>query len=142
MRQNIRIKKTGKPKPMRPRGIKLTRQRKFQPVLPTKSGVTVRSKSEIKCADFLHKHNIRFQYEPLILLDNRKFRPDFYLPDYNLFIEICGYDHMPHYRNRVDEKKRIYEKYNLNAVFIHYCGRGSLEEMLRLEFHKFGVDKL
>ncbi|MDH3938005.1 MAG: hypothetical protein OEV68_11790, partial [candidate division Zixibacteria bacterium] len=91
--------KTGKPAPAR--GVRLPRQRRFEAILPTESGVTVRSKYERRCADFFTKHHIQFQYEPLILLAGRQFRPDFFLPEHDLFVEICGYGHMPHYRDRV-----------------------------------------
>lgn len=102
----------------RSRGTRIPRKRKFEPVLETLSGVKVRSQLEKYCADFLHENKIRFQYEPLMLLGGRQFRPDFYLPDHNLFLEICGYNHMPFYRDRISSKKEIYEKHGLQVVFI------------------------
>jgi hypothetical protein len=109
----------------------MARKMKFEPILPTESGIKVRSKYEQRCADYLYTCGITFQYEPLILLEGRKYRPDFYLPHYNLFIEICGYGHMPFYNDRIRQKKRVYEKEKINAIFILYNGRGSLEDILR-----------
>ena len=77
--------------------------------------------------------------EPLILLDERQYRPDFYLPDYDLFLEICGYGHMPHYNDRTAHKMRIYHKHNLQAIFIYYNGKGSLEELIAKELQDFGI---
>jgi len=113
------------------RGLKLPRKRLFEPVIETLSGVTVRSSYEKKCADFLYKNNIRFQYEPLMLLGGRQFRPDFYLPDFNLFIEICGYNHHPYYRDRRIYKEQIYKKNALRVVFVNHNGTGNLEEKIR-----------
>ncbi len=109
---------SGKGKYSRYKGTRLPRKKKFEAELETKSGVKVRSQLEKHCADFLYEHQIRFQYEPLMLLGGHQFRPDFYLPDYNLFLEICGYNHMPFYRDRVKSKKEIYEKHGLQVLFV------------------------
>ena len=137
MRMRLRFKKTGKPHP--PRGVRLPRTRRFEPELETRSGAKVRSHYEKRCADFLHSRRIRFIYEPVILLDERQYRPDFYLPDYDLFLEICGYGHMPYYNDRVAHKMRIYHKYGLQAVFIFYSGTGSLEDLVAGELENAGV---
>lgn len=87
------------------------------PAVPT-SGRPVRSSHEKACVEFLEEHAIRYQYEPLLLLSGRQFRPDFYLPDLGLFIEICGYVHMPFYRDRMEEKRKIYEALGLKVLFV------------------------
>lgn len=124
---------------MRLRGVKLPRVRKFEASLKTTSGTKVRSSYEQVCADLLTQNRIGFQYEPLILIGGRQFRPDFYLPEQNLFVEICGYDHMPHYRDRTEFKKQLYAHNNLKAVFIHYGGDGSLADLLITEFARYGL---
>lgn len=129
--------KTGKPAPAR--GIRMPRQRRFEAILPTESGVKVRSKYECRCADFFTQHKVAFQYEPLMLLGGRQFRPDFFLPEHELFVEICGYGHMPHYRDRVKQKQELYEQHGMRAIFVHYSGKGSLEELLQAELAKVGV---
>jgi DNA helicase IV len=133
-----RIKKNGKCIPLR--GARLERKKKFEPTIATASGVEVRSLYEKRCADFLFDNNIKFKYEPLILLDGKQYRPDFFLPDFNLFIEICGYGHMPYYNERLKLKERLYEKHNLQVLFIHYNGRGSLEKKIRESLEKHGID--
>lgn len=83
MRSRRKSKKDGRSVP--PRGVKLARRRKFEAELPTVSGVLVRSSYEKRTANYLTKNGIEFQYEPLILLEGRQYRPDFFLPRYNLF---------------------------------------------------------
>jgi DNA helicase-4 len=51
------------------------------------NGVRVRSKSEQYIANWLYRHGIQFQYEPKVLIDDFPFRPDFYIPEANLYIE-------------------------------------------------------
>ncbi len=131
-----RLKKDGKH--AYPSGLKLARRRKFEAVIPAGSA-KVRSKYEKRTAEYLEANRIKYQYEPLILLENRQYRPDFYLPDYNLFLEICGYGHMPFYSDRIAQKEKIYEKNRLKAIFIHYRGKGSLEKLIKVELEKFGI---
>ncbi|MBK6930931.1 MAG: ATP-dependent helicase [Saprospirales bacterium] len=50
-------------------------------------GARVRSKSEQYIADFLFRHNIPYEYEPQIQVKDFPFRPDFYIPAANLYIE-------------------------------------------------------
>ncbi len=56
----------------------------------TQSGIRVRSKIEKIIADFLFHEKIQFVYEPRVCLQGLAIRPDFYLPDYDLFYEHFG----------------------------------------------------
>ena len=51
------------------------------------NGVKVRSKSEQYIANWLFRHNINFVYEPVENFKDFDFRPDFSIPEANLFIE-------------------------------------------------------
>lgn len=51
------------------------------------NGTFVRSKSEQYIADWLFRHNIRFQYEPQVNFHDFDFKPDFYIPEANLYLE-------------------------------------------------------
>ena len=51
------------------------------------NGVRVRSKSEQYIANWLYRHRIRFQYEPSIQIKDFPFKPDFFIPEANLYIE-------------------------------------------------------
>ena len=130
-----RPRKDGRPLPER--GLHLPRKQRFQPVLSTPSGTKVRSQYEKRCVAYFEANQIQYQYEPLLLLGGRQYRPDFFLPEYNLFVEICGYNHMPHYRDRIAEKKQIYNKHQIRALFLHYTGKGSLEKLIQKELSRF-----
>lgn len=51
------------------------------------NGTRVRSKSEQYIADWLYRHSIGFEYEPRINFRDFDFRPDFFIPEANLYIE-------------------------------------------------------
>ena len=53
----------------------------------TLKGEIVKSKSERDIADWLYRHNIKYVYEKKMLLKDFSFRPDFYIPNANLYIE-------------------------------------------------------
>ncbi|MEJ1242137.1 UvrD-helicase domain-containing protein [Chryseolinea sp. T2] len=53
----------------------------------TLNGIKVRSKSEQYIADWLYRHNLEFEYEPLLNISDFSFTPDFYIPAANLYIE-------------------------------------------------------
>jgi superfamily I DNA/RNA helicase len=69
-------------------------ERKFDPALvrdgryfTTLDGTKVRSKSEQYIADWLYRHSIKYEYEPLLNVTDFYFHPDFYIPEANLYIE-------------------------------------------------------
>ena len=53
----------------------------------TLNGARVRSKSEQYIADWLFRHNIKFAYEPSVNFRDFDFKPDFFIPEANLYIE-------------------------------------------------------
>ena len=53
----------------------------------TLNGTKVRSKSEQYIADWLFRHSIKFEYEPNVNFRDFDFRPDFYIPEANLYLE-------------------------------------------------------
>ena len=59
----------------------------------TQRGETVRSKSERRIADYFYQNNIRYVYEQDARNrwnTRRISRPDFYLPDYGIYVEYWG----------------------------------------------------
>jgi DNA helicase IV len=53
----------------------------------TLRGEKVRSKSEQYIADWLFRHNIKYQYEPKVQFSEFAFRPDFHLTQLDIFLE-------------------------------------------------------
>lgn len=56
-------------------------------IYTTLNGIKVRSKSEQYIADWLYRHSIRFEYEPVLNVKDFPFHPDFYIPDANMYLE-------------------------------------------------------
>lgn len=69
-------------------GSKISNQQNYQGrFFTTLKGEKVRSKSERDIADWLYRHNIKYVYEPEINIKDFSFKPDFYIPPANLYIE-------------------------------------------------------
>jgi very-short-patch-repair endonuclease len=64
----------------------------------------VRSKPELRIANFLFKRGVRYLYEPQL----EGATPDFYLPDSNVVLEHWGMEHT-RYRRRRAEKTAMYK---------------------------------
>jgi len=64
--------------------ISLPKDGKFYTTL---NGTKVRSKSEQYIADWLYRHSIKFEYEPNVNFRDFDFRPDFFIPEANLYLE-------------------------------------------------------
>lgn len=53
----------------------------------TLNGTKVRSKSEQYISNWLYRHSIKFEYEPSVNFRDFNFKPDFFIPEANLYIE-------------------------------------------------------
>lgn len=53
----------------------------------TLKGETVKSKSERDIADWLYRHNIKYVYEKITNFKDFNFKPDFFIPQANLYLE-------------------------------------------------------
>ena len=82
-------------------------------------GRMVRSRAERDIADFLYSSKIRYIYEkPIYYVENKinkTLHPDFYLPDYNLFIEYNELN-TEEYMQKKSYAMDIYKKKGLNVV--------------------------
>jgi len=58
-----------------------------QKTYTTLKGETVKSKSERDIADWLYRHNVKYFYEREINLKDFSFKPDFFIPQADLFLE-------------------------------------------------------
>lgn len=80
-----------------------------------KNGVWVRSQGEQSVLNWLYDNYIRAEYEKTVPYGDLDLKPDFYLPDFDLFIEYNGKDD-PIYLQRKKETMNIYKKLKLNVL--------------------------
>lgn len=77
----------------------------------TLNGDKVRSKSEQYISDWLYRHSIPYEYEPLLNVKDFDFHPDFYIPDANIYLE-----HVSNKSYNTRDKEEQFQKGNLLLV--------------------------
>lgn len=90
------------------------------------NGYRFRSRLEARWAVFFDVANISYKYETegYVLQDGTKYLPDFYLPDFDLFVEIKPYDtsivSYPGAGNEWERKCRMFRNSTDRAILICY----------------------
>lgn len=112
-----------------------TKSNPFRQHIKTRQGFRVRSLGEKKIADFLFSKGIECSYESeMLILDGWVCVPDFYLVDYDVYIEYYG--GYPGSRQKKVWKNKLYKKYDVNCVFITPSELGNLDKFLIGELRK------
>lgn len=120
----------------------------------TLSGDMVKSLEEVQIANYLSLNGIKFQYEepyPVNTADkrHRRYMPDFYLPDYKIYIEHFAFneegDAPPFFRNYQDGvywKRCIHRRYGTRLIetYSWQARRGILLRELKKLLEHNGVD--
>ncbi len=87
---------------------------KGQKTYTTLKGEIVKSKSERDIADWLYRHNIRYLYEKEINVKDFNFKPDFYIPQADLFLE-----HKSELSYPLEEKEKQFREGGRNCVITY-----------------------
>ena len=106
------------------------------------NGTKVKSKSEQYIADWMYRHSIPFEYEPLLNVKDFDFHPDFFIPDANLYLEHVSDKSYP-----MEAKEKQFAKGNIlyaktfeshtqdSALFNHTLDQ-IVKSRLPINFHK------
>ena len=113
----------------------------------------VKSQSERRIANWLLQMGINYIYEEKFKDDkeNINYSPDFYLPDYNIYIEFFGVGqnnktrediNSERYIKDMEWKKAFHEKKQSKFIALHYyqIQDGSLFDYLRKKLNQYGVE--
>lgn len=116
----------------------------------------VKSLEEVMIANFLYLNGVNYEYEALYPFETdkyrKRYRPDFYLPDYDIYLEHFGVND----RNRapwltqIEEqkyiedmkwKRELHQKNNTTLIetYSYYVSRGILFNKLTLQLRSKGV---
>jgi hypothetical protein len=118
----------------------------------TVRGEEVKSHGEQKIADFLADNGIRYEYERPIevgiwIFTDKLSRPDFYLPDYDVYIEYWGMVDVADERKRREYVRAMrwkmakYHEYRIKFISIYPRNLRNLDWILRKKFHELtGVE--
>lgn len=108
----------------------------------TLHGEAVRSMSEQRIADYFTSNGIRYMYEKGAQTDALIFKqtfahPDFYLPDYNVYVEFWGLAKVSkEYRRTMKFKMRQYRKNKIRYISLYPDNLDNLDWIFRTKFHE------
>ncbi len=103
----------------------------------TKNGEQVKSKSEMTVANCLRQLGLEYEYEkPVDVWARGKaytLLPDFYLPQFDIYIEFWGLASQEEYRKKMAWKKKMYRRRNIIVIHLyphHLKLKGKLNRLI------------
>jgi len=91
-------------------------------------------KSELIVAQYLNENGFDWNYEtPVFVFDEKKrprvWTPDFYLPAFQMYVEVCGSKDFDY-----EYRDKIYKKNDIPVVFLHlYKDKDEWQKWLRIK---------
>ena len=107
----------------------------------TQDGTAVQSVGERRIADWLAARGIRYVYDARYrIARDTLVRPDFYLPEFDLYIEYWGMD-TPEYNANMEKKRWFYQRAGRKLISVSHCEFADIEAVLarRLALHIPGL---
>ncbi len=105
----------------------------------TQAGTLVQSDGERLIADWLAAHNIAYRYdERYRILSGHAIRPDFYLPEFDLYIEYWGMD-TADYKIGMLKKQQLYQQEGKRIISLYPPDKTRLDTVLRAKLAFFGL---
>jgi len=97
----------------------------------------VRSRVERNLVRFFDRHGIIYIYEQPLILEGKKFLPDFYLPDYKVYVEVLGlYNTDVRYRKTARLKKKLYLEHSIPVISLYPRHLKNLEKVFPVLFQE------
>lgn len=110
---------------------------KFPPTIRASDGHMVRSRGEAMIDGLLYEYRIVHAYERLVPIEETMYC-DFFLPEYNIYIEFWGMEGNPKYKARKEKKLELYRQNELRLIEVKDEHINNLEDYLIGQLLKFG----
>ncbi len=102
----------------------------------TKDGTFVQSDGERKICEWLNKNNIKYRYdERFRILADYAVRPDFYLPEFDIYIEYWGMDTID-YKIGMLKKLKLYQQEGKKIISLYPEDKNNLDIVLKNKLEK------
>ncbi len=106
--------------------------------ITTKAGTLVQSDGERLIADWLASQGIAYRYdERFRILSGHAIRPDFYLPELDIYIEYWGMD-TADYKIGMLKKQQLYQQEGKRLISLHPPDKPRLDAILCAKLALFG----
>jgi hypothetical protein len=106
--------------------------------IKTVDGTLVQSTGEKRIADWLVNAGLDYRYDGrLRFLEGFQIRPDFYLPQFDVYIEYWGMD-TPRYKAGMYLKQDLYQKTGKKLISLYPADPSDLDGTLGEKLKQFG----
>ena len=105
--------------------------------ISTADGTLVQSDGERKIADWLSMNNIAYRYDERIrIIEGMAVRPDFYLPEFDVYIEYWGMD-TADYKIGMLKKQKLYQQEGKKLISLYPKDKNNLNIALGQKLARF-----
>jgi len=114
-------------------------QVELKKTVEARDGTLVQSAGERRIAEWLSARRIRYRYDAKFrIIGEFQIRPDFYLPEVDVYIEYWGMD-TPQYKMSMYKKQMLYQQEGKRLVSVYPADLPYLGQHLRSKLSLFGV---
>ena len=98
--------------------------------IEARDGTVVQSTGERRIADWLTAHGLAYRYDAKFrLIAEFQIRPDFYMPELDVYIEYWGID-TPQYKMSMYKKQMLYQQEGKRLISVYPRDLPRLDELL------------
>lgn len=106
--------------------------------IAARDGTVVQSDGERRIAEWLTAHGLAYRYDAKFrIIGEFQIRPDFYLPELDVYIEYWGLD-TPQYKMSMFKKQMLYQQEGKRLISIHPVDLPRLGALLAAKLKLFG----
>ena len=106
--------------------------------IEARDGTVVQSGGERRIADWLTSHGIAYRYDAKFrIIGEFQIRPDFYLPELDVYIEYWGLD-TPQYKMSMYKKQTLYQQEGKRLISVYPADLPRLAQLLVAKLRMFG----
>jgi hypothetical protein len=105
--------------------------------IEARSGTLVQSDGERLIAEWLAANRIAYRYDERIrIVEGYAVRPDFYLPEFDVYIEYWGMD-TADYKIGMLKKQKLYQQEGKRVIALYPADKPRLGEVLRRKLCRY-----
>lgn len=106
--------------------------------IEARDGTVVQSKGERLIAEWLTAHGLAYRYDAKFrIIGEFQIRPDFYLPELDVYIEYWGLD-TPQYKMSMYKKQTLYQQEGKHLISVYPADLPRLDALLSAKLMLFG----
>jgi hypothetical protein len=106
--------------------------------IAARDGTLVQSEGERRIADWLTTRGIAYWYDAKFrIIAEFQIRPDFYLPEWDVYIEYWGLD-TPQYKMSMYKKQMLYQQEGKRLISVHPQDLPGLDALLMAKLRQYG----